>query len=43
MRLLIRRAFRAALREDVDEAALSAALAAFRETCRGAIGAERNF
>ena len=39
MRLLIRRAFRAALREDVDEASLSAALAAFRETCRGAIGA----
>ena len=39
MRLLIRRAWRAALRENVDEAAFSAALAAFREACRNRIGA----
>ncbi len=39
MKFLIRRAFRAALRESVDEAALSAALAAFRRICRNAVAA----
>ena len=33
MKLLLRRAFRAALRERVDEAALAAALSSFREAC----------